>query len=237
MSYSLIIDTSDSSALYGVTFQGETIFEFCTVSTFEHTRTCLEFISMLCRECCISLNDYTYFVIATGPGSFTGLRTSFATLKTISAALTIPLIGISTLHALALSASHYTNDREYIVSCKKAQSSYTFGAVYRRENTNSFVPVINDNCFEEHEFIQLVQNISVPAKRLLFAGDYHLFENQIDMNGILLSPIKIPNIQAYDILSRAFIKGKNREQLLCEGASLLPQYLQKTQAEKKLGNL
>ncbi len=234
MPYSLIIDTSSSSALYGVTFHGETIFEFCTFSASEHTRTCLEFISMLCQECCISLKDYTYFVIATGPGSFTGLRTSFAALKIISSALSIPLIGISTLHALALSASHYNNDREYIVVCKKAQSSCTFGAVYRRENTNSLVPVIHDNCFEEKEFIQQVQNISAPASRLLFAGDFHLFENQFDVNSVLLSPIKIPNVQDYDILSRAFIKYKNREQLLCEGASVLPQYLQKTQAEKKL---
>jgi tRNA threonylcarbamoyladenosine biosynthesis protein TsaB len=51
-----------------------------------------------------SLNDISLFTVASGPGSFTGLRIGLATVKSFAATLERPAIGVPTLHAVALAA-------------------------------------------------------------------------------------------------------------------------------------
>jgi tRNA threonylcarbamoyladenosine biosynthesis protein TsaB len=49
----------------------------------------------------VSLNQLTALVVGLGPGSFTGLRVGLSTMKALSYAHSIPLIGVSSLQALA----------------------------------------------------------------------------------------------------------------------------------------
>lgn len=49
-----------------------------------------------------ALSDVTGFVCGLGPGSFTGLRIGLATLKGLAYARGVPLVGVSSLEALAL---------------------------------------------------------------------------------------------------------------------------------------
>lgn len=55
------------------------------------------------------LSDVELFVVTTGPGSFTGLRTGIATIKAFAATLNRPVVGVPTLHAIA--ATIGTNGR------------------------------------------------------------------------------------------------------------------------------
>jgi tRNA threonylcarbamoyladenosine biosynthesis protein TsaB len=52
----------------------------------------------------VKLSDIDLFAVASGPGSFTGLRSGLATVKAFSATLGKPVAGVQTLHAVALSA-------------------------------------------------------------------------------------------------------------------------------------
>jgi tRNA threonylcarbamoyladenosine biosynthesis protein TsaB len=52
----------------------------------------------------IGLSEVDLFAVATGPGSFTGLRIGIATIKALAATLDRPCVGIPTLEAVALSA-------------------------------------------------------------------------------------------------------------------------------------
>lgn len=49
-----------------------------------------------------TLKDVTGFVVGLGPGSFTGLRIGLATIKGLAYALKVPIVGVSSLAALAL---------------------------------------------------------------------------------------------------------------------------------------
>ena len=49
----------------------------------------------------LALNDVDVFAVATGPGSFTGLRVGIATMQGLALAANRPLVGVSVLDALA----------------------------------------------------------------------------------------------------------------------------------------
>jgi tRNA threonylcarbamoyladenosine biosynthesis protein TsaB len=54
------------------------------------------------------LDDLDGFAVALGPGSFTGLRIGMSTLKGLAAATSKPLVGVSTLEAMAWEHPHCT---------------------------------------------------------------------------------------------------------------------------------
>lgn len=49
----------------------------------------------------VKLGNVELFAVATGPGSFTGLRSGIATIKAFAATLNRPVAGVPTLHAIA----------------------------------------------------------------------------------------------------------------------------------------
>jgi tRNA threonylcarbamoyladenosine biosynthesis protein TsaB len=52
----------------------------------------------------LSVPDIELFAVASGPGSFTGLRIGLATVKALAATLNRPCVGVPTLHAVARAA-------------------------------------------------------------------------------------------------------------------------------------
>ncbi len=52
----------------------------------------------------IGLHEIDLYAVATGPGSFTGLRTGLATIKAFAATQHKPIVGVPTLHAIAFAA-------------------------------------------------------------------------------------------------------------------------------------
>ena len=61
-----------------------------------------ELMALLARAEQWRLRDVDVFAVATGPGSFTGLRVGIATMQGLAFAGGKPLIGVSALDALAL---------------------------------------------------------------------------------------------------------------------------------------
>ena len=66
-----------------------------------HTEKLLPAMDAVLRQTSWDLSHLNGLAIAIGPGSFTGLRVGLATLKGFAAAHHLPLVGISTLEALA----------------------------------------------------------------------------------------------------------------------------------------
>lgn len=73
-------------------------------SAVSHSNTLLSDIDKVLAEARVELADVDLFAVATGPGSFTGLRIGIATVKGLAATLDRPTAGVPTLHAVALAA-------------------------------------------------------------------------------------------------------------------------------------
>ena len=72
-------------------------------ASVSHSNTLLADVDKLLIETQIALPEIDLFAVATGPGSFTGLRIGIATIKALAATLDRPTVGIPTLEAVALS--------------------------------------------------------------------------------------------------------------------------------------
>src|SRR5512142_3343836 len=66
-----------------------------------HSERLMPSVRRLLQESAVSIKDVHGIAFALGPGSFTGLRIGAATVKGLAYALKIPVVGVSTLDALA----------------------------------------------------------------------------------------------------------------------------------------
>jgi tRNA threonylcarbamoyl adenosine modification protein YeaZ len=66
-----------------------------------HSVTLLATLDDLLKEAAVELSDVLMFAVASGPGSFTGLRIGISTVKAFGATLGRPCVGVPTMHAFA----------------------------------------------------------------------------------------------------------------------------------------
>ncbi len=66
-----------------------------------HTERLLPSIDRVLRDAAVTLKQVEGLAVATGPGSFTGLRIGLSTVKGLVAATGAPVVGVSTLEAMA----------------------------------------------------------------------------------------------------------------------------------------
>jgi len=105
----LSIDTSTSCSSVAITrgdmHDGELVATLSLNSKITHSRRLLTGIDWLLGENKIDFADIDGLAVGLGPGSFTGLRIAMATVKGLAVAMNKPLLGVSTLDALALNCS------------------------------------------------------------------------------------------------------------------------------------
>jgi tRNA threonylcarbamoyladenosine biosynthesis protein TsaB len=104
----LAIDTSGRNAGVALLRDGVILAERIWSAAANHTTQLLPAAQELMRSFAAQPGDLTGIGVAIGPGGFTGLRVGIATAKTLGWTLGIPLVGVSSLEALALTATGAT---------------------------------------------------------------------------------------------------------------------------------
>ena len=100
----LSIETATRAGSLTITRGSELLASYVGDARTSHSTNLLEEIERMMKETRVALDDIDAFAVATGPGSFTGLRIGLATVKSFAATLNRPCVGIQTLHAVALGA-------------------------------------------------------------------------------------------------------------------------------------
>lgn len=100
----LSVETATLSGSVALSRDEEIVDALAGDSGISHSNTLLKDIDKLLRQTQVELAEIDLFAVATGPGSFTGLRIGIATVKGLAATLNHPCAGVPTLHAVALSA-------------------------------------------------------------------------------------------------------------------------------------
>lgn len=130
----LIIDTALEAAIVALSKDGKIIAELVNKETHSHASFIQVAIANLLESQNMALNAIDAIAVTLGPGSYTGLRVGLSSAKGIAYSLQKPLIGLSTLGALAHAAiqslpTDFGQDFQ-VFAMIDARRMEIFGAIY-----------------------------------------------------------------------------------------------------------
>jgi tRNA threonylcarbamoyladenosine biosynthesis protein TsaB len=97
----LALDTATNSCSVAATDEGKLAAELTISKNQTHSKHLMELIHSVLEIAGFGVGDLDGLAVTVGPGSFTGLRIGISTIKGLAHALDKPVVGVSTLEALA----------------------------------------------------------------------------------------------------------------------------------------
>ena len=123
-------------------------------------------------------------IVAIGPGRFTGLRVGLAAAKGIAKALQIPIIGVSSLEALASQLPHTSYPVCPVLDSRKGE---VFTALFNWSDDHEMVRVEKDTCLKIDELPSFIRETT-----LLLGNDFnrqgHVIAEMIGHKALLALP-------------------------------------------------
>jgi tRNA threonylcarbamoyladenosine biosynthesis protein TsaB len=124
----LALDTATDSCSVAATDDGALSAELTIRKSQTHAKHLMKLIDSVLEIAGFGVGDLDGLAVTIGPGSFTGLRIGISTIKGLAHALAKPVVGVSTLKALAWQCG-YTSD--LICPLLDARKGEVYGATYR----------------------------------------------------------------------------------------------------------
>lgn len=114
----------------------------------------------------ITVDDLDGCAVGIGPGSFTGIRIGVATIKSICYAVDKPIVGVSTLEAIAYNL-RWSNS--IICPLLDARRSEIYGAIF--EGNTKWQRLSEDLCLPIEDFLDRMKEKASPDCPIHFVGD------------------------------------------------------------------
>jgi tRNA threonylcarbamoyladenosine biosynthesis protein TsaB len=158
----IALDTSGRSVGIAI-LDGEHItYEIILRTGLNHSQVLLPEIDHALKVMKIGLSEIDLFAATTGPGSFTGLRIGLSTLKGLALSWQKPLVGVSTLEALACNVCDET---KLICPILKGPMTEIYVGLYRFSYPAQYTCLMKDRITD---IDALVKEINEPA---IFLGE------------------------------------------------------------------
>jgi tRNA threonylcarbamoyladenosine biosynthesis protein TsaB len=169
----------------------------------------------------VSLKRVGGLGVATGPGSFSGIRVGLATAKGMALALGIPVVGCPTLEILAWQALDQGEAGVPVIDARRRE---VYTAIYRKVNDD--LKVIDEPMLIAADL--LVQRLRKAGQQCVLCGDPVLDDLIQGMPHVVRSPIRIPSPAVCALLALRKIR---------RGAGtgvhdVLPVYIRRSDAEE-----
>jgi tRNA threonylcarbamoyladenosine biosynthesis protein TsaB len=145
----LAIETSTEACSVAVWSDGE-ILERFEIAPRRHTELVLPWAGELLAEAGLAKSQLDAIAVGRGPGAFTGVRLAVALVQGMALALDKPVLSISTLAALALSANidatanQQVNDDDRILAAIDARMGELYLGLFRRDAENLVVSLADE---------------------------------------------------------------------------------------------
>lgn len=192
-----------------------------------HSQTLLSMAENLMAACGCAPSDITAVAVASGPGSFTGVRIGVAAAKGFAWGREIPCYGVSTLEAMARSLGLYSG---IICPVMDARRQQVYNALFRMEGGNC-VRLREDRAISLADLGADLQNFAEPIF-LVGDGSYLCCHALHESLPSLICPAEHCLHQKADGVALCALEAIARGEA-GNAESLTPSYLRLSQAERE----
>lgn len=219
----LAVDTATQSCSVAILNGGRLSCELVTLKEETHSKHLMGLIRNVLEMAGISVSDLDGMAVTIGPGSFTGLRIGVSTVKGMAHALDKPVVGISSLDALAWQCGECAY---LICAILDARKGEVYAATYQ----------YRDGVFSQTDRpkatspVAAVERIKAPC--LFIGSGAELYREEIRnmlKDRAHFAPEGQHIIRASSVGFLSLQRFQNRDTK--EVASLVPQYIRKSDAE------
>ena len=167
----LVIDTSCKTSMAALAENGNVISSIALNDNKTHSVKMLPSIEYILEASGIEPTELNAIAVTNGPGSYTGLRIGVTTAKSFAYTLQLPLIGINTLDALAVSCEPQSDDT-LVCPLIDARNARVYAAIYKNGSVLQDTRAMD--CAELCDKLQTIE-----TRRILFTGDGAVSNKQL----------------------------------------------------------
>ena len=223
----LAFETSAKAASVALMDENKLLGESYQNTGLTHSQTLMVMAEDLLKQCSKTVKDVTAAAVAAGPGSFTGVRIGVAAAKGFAWGQQLPLYGVSTLEAMALSLGAWDG---YVCPVMDARRSQVYNALFK-VSCGECTRVREDRAISLKDLGEDLQTLEKPVF-LVGDGSILCYNSLLECNANLVLP------QEHRMHQRAVGAALcARKKILAgeegNGASLTPNYLRLSQAERE----
>jgi tRNA threonylcarbamoyladenosine biosynthesis protein TsaB len=223
----LAVDTSTVIATCAVMENENMLGEYSLNQNMSHSENLVPMIKEVLDNLKLKVKDIDLYGVAVGPGSFTGLRIGIATVKAFAHVYKKPIIGISTLEALAFNLSF----NGLIVPMIDARRNRVYTGIYRWER-DKLINIMEPTVMDIGDLIETLlkeENIIVNGNAIYMyreyiqakLGDRVHFAQNIHNHCRALSIAELALQKKDDTISSNYF-------------NLVPEYIRESQAQREL---
>ena len=220
------IDSSGMVASVAIVQDDILMAEYTMNHKKTHSETLLPMIDEIVRNSETRLEDIDAIAIASGPGSFTGLRIGAATAKGLGLSIEKPIVPVKSCEGLAF---NMWGTEGLVCPIMDARRNQVYTGIYRV--LGNVEVVMNQTPMDIHELIERLNNL---AEGVTFLGD------GVDIyKDIIWKEIKVPCKMAPASMNRQ--RGASiatygeilfKDKKYVSADDFAPEYLRKSQAER-----
>lgn len=221
----LAIETATLASGVALATADKLVAEIIVQTKKTHSERLMPHIEQLLELGQVAKEDITAIAVSIGPGSFTGLRIGLATAKALAYVWNVPVIGVSTLAALAYACPA---PNSLICPLLDAQKGNVYQAVYRWEK-GILQEVIPPRVIAHQEAINELAGQPLPV--IMLGEGAVLFQEAIvaASDPIELAPphIILPRAGSVALLGHQLLRQGIRHDVM----TLEPLYIRRSEAE------
>ncbi|UCD77860.1 MAG: tRNA (adenosine(37)-N6)-threonylcarbamoyltransferase complex dimerization subunit type 1 TsaB [Desulfobacterales bacterium] len=223
----LAVDTATKSCSAAVIDRRELLAELTTGNGRTHSRHLMNIIDTVIGMAGLNLEQLDGFATSIGPGSFTGLRIGISAIKGLAYALNKPVVGISSLDALAWQC----NQTPFLICAViDARKKEVYSCRYRFVNQ----AVIKEGSEQVASPTDTVRGIEEPC---IFVGNGALLYQELisaELGELAVFADDARHIIRASTIARLSLS-RIKQKPIEDVRLLVPQYIRKSDAELKLG--
>ncbi|PLS17210.1 tRNA (adenosine(37)-N6)-threonylcarbamoyltransferase complex dimerization subunit type 1 TsaB [Bacillus sp. M6-12] len=220
----LAIDTSTYTLGVAVVDGGKVLGELMTNLTKNHSVRVMPAVENLMKECGIRPSELEKIIVASGPGSYTGVRIGVTIAKTLAWTLNIPLAGVSSLEVLAANGRYFDGMVSPLFDARRGQ---VYTGLYSFQNGYPAVEMQDTNILAS-DWASRLKELDRP---ILFCGNDVNIHNETLINILGNQAFFLPDHLGNPRPSELAYIGLKKEPVNTH--TFVPNYIRLAEAEAK----